>query len=149
VFLRHLDRFAEQAGPHKFQERFLPPIVWARGESRIRTYRPAHAPVLTVCKLLRLGASQFPPLIADACVRVERAVRSSRQSASPMSCYSLFKGWLLLSLPLGFIATSLLHARRPSRRYWSSRTKYVCSVDWARGLRTTTPQSMKKPSDLH
>jgi len=48
-----------------------------------------------------------------------------------MSCYTLFKGWLLLSLPIGFIAL-LVYKRAP---FFDSVTfplvlKYVGSKDW-------------------
>jgi hypothetical protein len=45
-----------------------------------------------------------------------------------MSYYTLFKGWLPLSQPIGFFA--LLVLKRPlliEQRYSSSRTKYVGS----------------------
>ncbi len=45
-----------------------------------------------------------------------KGVRRS-EGAPPMSCDTLFRGWLLLSLPFDFFAPSSLHARR----FWAAR----------------------------
>ncbi len=59
-----------------------------------------------------------------------------------MSCYTLFKGWLLLSLPIGFIAL-LVYKRAP---FLDSVTfplvlKYVGSKDWdtQKGVKQSYP----------
>lgn len=39
-----------------------------------------------------------------ACKFLEHCVFSATRGTPPMSCYTLFKGWLLLSPPIGFFA---------------------------------------------
>jgi hypothetical protein len=142
VFLQGLHTSAKNQARTSSKSVFsLPHLLGIGGSVGFEPTGRLHGPVLpfvSSCGWVRTYFLYFVDRMPR--VQVERAVRSSLRRTPPMSCYTLFRGWLLLSLPFGFFASSLLHARRRGRRYLSSRTEYVCSVDWARRLRTTNPR---------